>query len=624
MDAKVTKAQLSQKLSAIGKNLTTAEDALASVRSGDRVFVGTACAAPKTLIAGLENRATYLDHVQLVYFLTSGLPLEFDEGSSGTKFKHKVFFVGTDAKEAIKRGKADYIPISLAQVPRLIETGRMPIDVALIQVSSPDKNGFVSLGISVDITRQAVLKARTVIAEVNPNMPFTLGDTLIPLERIEHLTYVDAPVTEYIHDPVDSVAEQIARYVARIIDDGATLQIGLGQIPNEMLKYLTNRRNLGIHSDVITDPIVHLVENGIITGSQKSINEGKVVASYCIGTNRLYELIDENPAFSFHPIDYVANAAVIAENNKMVSVTQAFAIDLMGQVCSDQFEGEFYSGVSTQPDFIRGAANSSGGKPIICLASTTPNGSKSRIRPLLLEGEGVTIARSDVHYVVTEYGYAYLFGKSIRDRALALIEIAHPSFRKWLLDEGKRLGYLHQNQVLKSVVAYPTEEERNVKLKDGEEITIRPSKASDLEGLQDLFYHMRPEDIYTRFFSRMKSLSISMAQHLCNVDYDSEMAFMAVTGEAEDEQIIGSACYFVDQSANMAEVAYMIRAEWQGKGLGIALQKRITEYAKSKGLLGFTMDILADNTKMKRLVQRENNVSINLSDGVYEVAVKFE
>jgi RimJ/RimL family protein N-acetyltransferase len=342
-----------------------------------------------------------------------------------------------------------------------------------------------------------------------------------------------------------------------------------------------------------------------------------------MGTKRLYDYIHRNPRFAFHPIDSVCKPEVLAEKSKLVSVSQAFAIDLTGQVCVDQFNGEFYGGVSAQPDFLRGAASSTGGKPIICLSSTTDDGKESRIRPLLLEGEGVTIPRSDVHYVITEYGYAYLFCRSIQERALALIEIAHPSFRPWLLEEGKRLGYIPKHQSLRSKVAYPEEEEREVVLKNGESLLIRPARASDVPGLQDIFYNLRPEDIYTRFFIHLSSFTSSKALHLCNVDYENEMAFMAVTGTRDNEQIIGSSCYFVDPTDNLAEVAYMIRPEWQSYGVGSALQQRMTEYAKSRGLRGFKATILLENKRMQSLINKYSQIEMKRPGGEYEVTVIF-
>ena len=601
----------------------SAEKAVAEIQSGERVFVGTGCATPLSLVAALEARAPTVSDVQLVHFLTTG-GVARAAGKPVTAFKHRVFFVGSDTRELVRDGRAEYVPISLAQVPSLIGNGRVDVDVALIQVSSPDEHGYVSLGVSVDITRAAVEKAKVVIAEVNPRMPFTFGESFVPIARLDRVVMVDHPVTEYRHPPATGVAEQIARYVARIIDDGATLQIGLGRIPNDMLRYLTHRRDLGIHSDVITDPLVDLIAQGVVTGARKTLHKGRVVTSFCLGTERLYRLVHRNPAFSFQPIDYVCNPAVIAANRAFVSVTQAFAIDLTGQVCADQFEGEFYGGLSTQADFMRGAANSPGGKPILCLPSTTDDGEHSRIRPLLHEGEGVTIPRSDVHYVVTEWGSVYLFGKSIRERALSIIEIAHPKFREWLLEEARRLGYVRPDQQLKSKVAYPEEEEREVTLKGGRTFLIRPARASDAGNLHDVFYNLTDQDRYTRFFTRLKSLSVNEAEHLCNVDYDREMAFVAVFGDREGDRIVGSCCYYVNPTTNLAEVAYMILPEWQGVGLGGALQQRMIEYAKKRGLRGFTADILAQNAKMKKLFQSGSpNVSIEREGDTYEVTMLF-
>ena len=606
------------------KKIVTAEQAISCIKPGNRVFVGTACATPLSLVNALEQLNPAPPDVQLCHFLTTGA-VRHENGMPVTRYRHRSFFVGSDIRIATAQGIADYIPISLAQVPQLIENGRFPIDVALIQVSLPDEYGYVSLGVSIDVTSAAAQKAKRVIAEINPNMPFTLGDTFLHLDNIDHLVFVDTPVIEYKHLPADAVAEKIARYIASIIDDGSTLQIGIGRIPNETLKYLKGRRNLGVHTDLITDSIIPLIEQGIITGTEKSIHRGKIVASYCLGTRRLYDLIDRNPMFSFHPIEYVSDVHLIAQQKRMVSVTQAFAVDLTGQICADQFQGEFYGGVSTQPEFIRGATYSTGGKPIICLPSTTDDGKISRICPLLKAGEGVTVARSDIHYVITEYGIAYLFGKSIRERAISLIEIAHPEFRPWLLEEAKRLNYLPPGQMLKSSIAYPVGEERTVILKNGTSILIRPARASDVAGLQDIFYNMSSEDIYTRFFRSLLSLSVSEAQFLCNVNYDTEVAFLAVTGTRENEKIVGSSCYFVNPSANTAEVAYMILPGWQGTGIGRVLQERMKDYAKARGLRGFTAEIMSHNTKMIKLAKSIcNTVSLKNHGTYYEVTMLFD
>jgi len=601
---------------------TSAAAAVAGIRPGASVFVGTACATPRTLVHALEASEERLADVELVHFLTDGVVPELG-GDPYSRFRHRVFFVGTDVRPLVAEGKAEYVPISAAQVHRLIENGRLPIDVAFVQVAPPDAEGRCSLGVSVDLTLTAARHARRVVAEVNPRMPRTRGDSAIPAESIDRWVAVDAPVIEYVHPPVDEVAERVARYVARIIDDGATLHVGLGRVPNEMLRYLTNRRDLGIHSDVITDPLVDLVEQGVVTGARKSVHRGEVVASYCMGTRRLYDLVDDNPAFRFHPLDYVCRPDVLAAQHQLVSVTQAFAVDLTGQVCADQFAGELYGGVSTQPDFLRGAAASQGGKPIVCLASRTDDGA-SRIRPLLEEGEGVAVARSDVHYVVTEYGIAYLFGRSIRERALALIEIAHPSVREELLAAAKELGYLGPKQALKSRRDYPVEEERRVALRGGEEVLVRPSKATDVRAMQDLFYSLREEDVYTRFFTKLDSFSDAKAQHLCTVSYEDEMAFVAVLGDLEQERIVGGCCYYLDPSTNLADVAYMIHPDWQGKGLGTVLQARLVEYARQRGLRGFTADVLTANQGMIKVFEKSGcRIERRVVSGVYELKLLF-
>jgi acyl-CoA hydrolase/GNAT superfamily N-acetyltransferase len=490
--------------------------------------------------------------------------------------------------------------ISLDEVPGLLANGRLPIDVALLQVSPPDSRGFVSLGVSVDLGPAVLAVARRVIAEVNPRMPHTHGESFVHVERFDAFVSVDTPVTEYRHPPAGDTADRIARYIAAIIEDGSTLQIGLGRIPNEALLYIKDRRDLGIHSDVVTEGIIDLVEAGVVTGRRKTLNRDRIVTSYCLGTRRLYDFIDDNPRFDFQPIEQVCDPRAIAANFRMVSITQAFAVDLTGQVCVDQFEGEFYGGLSTQPAFIRGAARSEGGKPIVCLASTTEAGA-SRIKPLLEAGDGVGIARSDVHYVITEYGIAYLFGKSIRERALAMIEIAHPSHREALLEAAKKLGYAPREQYLSSQNAYPVQEEREIRLAKGGEILIRPARAADADALQALFHQLSPDDVYTRFFRRVRSLSYQDLQMLCNVNHETQVAFLAVIGPRENEVVVGSACYFLNPTTNLAEVAFMVAPEWQGQGLGTALQTRLQEYAVARGVRGFIAEILPGNERMVRL-----------------------
>lgn len=604
--------------------ITSATGAVGVVQAGNNVYLGAACATPRRLAHALESLAEAPRGLTLFHFLTDGaLPEKTD--ASCTRFAHKCFVVGGDTRAAIKHGIAEYIPISLAQVPKLIENGRISIDVAFVQVSPPDEFGYCSLGISVDVTASVVKHARYVIAEINPNMPRTMGESFVHVGRFKKMVWNDSPLLEYTCPPADEVTSQIAQHIASIIDDGSTLQVGLGQIPQEVLKYLENRIDLGIHSDVVTDAIIDLIEKRAITGRAKSQDRRTIVTSYCMGTRKLYDLIDRNPLFSFRPIESVANAHTISLQSKMVSITEGLAVDLTGQVCADQFEGAFCSGVSTQLEFLRGAAQSSGGKPIICLPSTSADGKTSRIRLGLQAGEGVTVARSDVHYVITEYGIAYLFGKSIQERALALIEIAHPDFRAALLKKARKHGYIKPGQALRKKSAYAAHEERSVLLRNQKNVLIRPIKTSDTLALEQFFQRMSKEDRYTRFFRRLNNLSASEAQHLCRVDQDSEVAFLAVSGPKGKESIIGSACYFVNPATNLAEVAYMVSPQWQGVGIGTAMQLRLMEHAKSRRLRGFSAVIQTYNANMINLAKRAcDDITIQRRDDTYEVTMLFE
>jgi len=584
--------------------VSTAAQAVRQIRNGDHVFVGTGCAAPRTLLQALETLPVQPADVEMLHFLTIQAFGRDPEGHSTTQLRHRTFFVGTDMQAAMQQGRVEYVPISVARVPEMMALGRIAVDVALIQVSPPDAFGYVSLGISVDIIPAAVARARLVIAEVNPAMPRTMGDSTLHISRIHQLVPVSTPITEMERLPAqEDDVQRIARYIAGIIEDGSTLQIGLGHLAHESLQYLTERKDLGIHSDVITDAILPLLEHGSLTGARKTSQPFKIVTSMALGSRRLYDLIDGNPLFDFQPIEVLCHPQTLAAQYKMVSIAQAFAIDLTGQVCMDQFDGQFYGGLANQAEFLRGASRAPGGKPILCMTSTTADGLHSRIRPALQTNESATIARTDVHYMVTEYGMAYLFGKSIRERAIALIELAHPKFRPELLAQAQALGYVSSEQSLHNLRAYPVEEERTVTLKDGRTVLLRPAQSSDAQGIRDLFHHLSATDVYTRFFRSVRGLSDLEVQRLCNVNYENEVAFVAMTGSREEAHIVGQACYFTNPSTNLADTAFMVHPDWQGCGLGTALQDCLAQHAKRRGLRGFVADILPDNTRMLRLAR---------------------
>lgn len=592
-----------------------AAEAVAGIRPGARIFVGSACATPRQLLAALEASPEAPAGVELVHFLTDGAA-RGDGGGVQSDVRHRAWYVGADMRDLARTGRVDYVPVSLAEVPALVEAGRVAFDVAFIQVAPPDAAGECSLGVSVDITRAAALAATRIVAEVNPNMPHTGPAGTIPLDRIDTLVAVDDPVIEYTHPDVGPVARQVARYVARLIPDGATLQVGLGRIPNEMLRYVEERRGLRVHSDLLTDPMVDLLDRGVVAGP--------IVGSMAMGTRRLYDHLDRNPAAQLEPIEQVADPGRLAELPSLVSVTQAFSIDLSGQVCTERLGGELYGGLATQPDFHRASARSPGGRPMICLASTFADGA-SAIRPVLEREEPVAIPRGEVHWVVTEYGIAYLHGRSIAERAVALMEIAHPGHREALLAAAVEAGVLSAGQKLRSRAAYPVGEEVEAELRDGRRVTIRPTRTSDAGLLQDLFFRMRDDDVRTRFFRRLRSLTDEMAQHLCSVGYEGEMAFAAVVGDRESERIVGSACYFVDSATGLADVAFMVDPSWQRTGLGSALQERTIDYGRRHGLRGFTADVLAENTPMLAVFRRSGlQMESHLDSGAFEITLLFD
>jgi acyl-CoA hydrolase/RimJ/RimL family protein N-acetyltransferase len=589
---------------------TSAAEAVSVVRPGDKVFLGSACATPGTLVEALEQLQR--PGAILVHFLTDRVGVG---DPPITNYRHRVFYAGRDVRALRESGHVEYVPLSLADIPRLFHNGQIPLDVAMVQVAPPEDDGTCSLGISVDVTKAAALAARTVIAEVNRAMPRTAGDSRIPADRIAHFVEVDTPVVEYLHDPAGEVAEQIARYVARLVEDRSTLQVGLGRVPNQMLAHLTNRRDLAIHSDVITEPVVDLVAGGVITGP--------VVASLAMGTRRLYDLVDDDQRFAFHPVEHVCDPAVIAGNERMVSVTQAFAIDLTGQVCTETLDGELYGGISSGPAFHRGALASPGGMAIVCLASRTPSG-RSAIRLDLEPAEAVAIPRADVHWVITEYGTAYLFGRSLAERAVALIEIAHPDERESLLGAAVERGLVGRRQQLRSRSAYPVAEVRDVQLRDGREVRVRPTRTSDSGAMQALFHRLSEEDVETRFFQQLKSLTDTAAQYLCSVDYEEEMAFAAVIGPSERERIVAAGSYYLSPATGLAEVAYMVDPDWQGAGLGGLLHARMLEYAREHGVRGFRADVRVGNARMLGVFRRAGHeLSVTTDAGVQEVTMLF-
>jgi acetyl-CoA hydrolase len=414
------------------RKVTSAEEAVKVVRSGDHVWLHAGCNNPEELLKAMVGRAGELHDVEVTHLLTFGAADHVEPRFSGS-FRHRALFTGPNVRRAVNEGRADWVPVFLSEIPGLIRSRTIPIDVAFIQISPPDEHGFCSYGSGVECTKAAAESARAVVALVNRQMPRSLGDAFIHASRLTHVVEIDRAVIELpMVTEIGEVARSIGRSVADLIENGSTLQMGIGEIPDAVLLFLKEKRDLGIHTEMFSDGVVELFEAGVVTGEAKTLHKGKIVSSFVLGTKRTFDFLDNNPFVEFHPTEYVNDPFVIAQNEKMVAINSAIAVDITGQVCADSMGRSIYSGFGGQVDFIRGARRSKGGKPIIALPSTAKDGKVSRIVDALEEGSGVVTSRADVQYVVTEYGVANLFGKSLRERALALIECAHPDFREEL------------------------------------------------------------------------------------------------------------------------------------------------------------------------------------------------
>jgi acyl-CoA hydrolase len=425
------------------KKLRTPEEALRCVQSGMRVYIQPGCAEPETLVEALIHRAPYVREVEVVHLLTLGRA-DYVAPEMAGHFRHNAMFIGANVREAVNEGRADYTPVYLSEIEELFESGTMPLDVALVQVSPPDAHGFCSFGIGVDITLTAAKLARYVVAQVNDRMPRTYGDSFIHVSRIDAVVESSRPLCELPKPDITDLHVAIAHNVAGLIEDGSVLQTGIGGIPDAVLPFLMDRKDLGVHSELVSDGVVPLIEAGVINGARKNFKPRKVILGFAIGSKNLFDFVDNNPVFEFHPTAYTNDPLLIARNDNMVAINSALQIDLTGQVCSDSIGTYFYSGIGGQVDFLRGASHSKGGKPIIALSSTAKHNTISRIVPTLTAGAGVVTSRGLLRYVVTEYGVAYLHGKSIRERAKALIEISHPKFRDELYEYCERTKWLQR------------------------------------------------------------------------------------------------------------------------------------------------------------------------------------
>lgn len=571
------------------KNRCSAKEAIDTIRPGQRVFIGSACGEPQALVralAAVAKQKTGLEVIRMMSQETASLSEIANQTHDLSLGIRNIYLGGTSGSDFLSRNMRFVTPMNISEVPNLFISRKMPINVALIQVTPPDDFGWMSLGISVDVTLAAARSADFVIAQVNSRMPRVLGQSFVHVNDVDLFVEHDEELlTVYLPSQSD-IAVMIGRHIARLIEDGSTLQIGLDAASQATVQGLSIKNDLGFHSQYLTDDIMHLYAQGVITNRKKGFNDGKLVASAAIGSSNLYEFLNDNPAVDFHPSDYVNDPFIISQHKRMVSMNVARKIDLTGQVCAEASAHTLYAGVSGIPDFVRGAKRSPGGKSILMLAATSRDGKHSNIVPTL-NNDVVVVPRGDVQYVATEYGFVNLFGKSIQERAIAMITIAHPDFREELLFEAKKVGLVGADRKLGQAGhgIYPVKREEVIVI-NGESITIRPAKPVDERRIQEHYYSLDKKDIISRFFHEKSTFGRTEVEGKFQIDYIKDMTFVGVVGESGFDRVVAVAEYLLLYENNMAEVAFSINREYQGVGLGKIFMRKLAEAARDNGISG--------------------------------------
>lgn len=587
------------------KRVTT-EEALTSINNGCRLFLGTGCGEPQHLIHALVADLATQD-VMIYQMFSHTLAQYVDDKDFLKRFSLKLFFISESMRKAAFEGKIDYLPTYLSQIPKLFHSHRIGLDVALIQVSPPDRYGFCSLGVSVDITRSAVENAALVIAQVNPRMPRTWGDSLVHVDNIDCLVPYEEPLVTYHPNPQnDQITRRIGHFISQLIQDGDTLQIGFGTLPNGILQHLSQKKDLGIHTQLITDAMLPLFEEKVVNNRLKTLLPRRVVASLCMGTEKLYRFIDDNPLFDFRSSEFVSDPLVIARNDNLVSISSALEVDLTGQVCSDSLGYRFYSGIGDQVDFLRGAAMSKGGYSIVALPSTAQNGKVSRIVSHLSEGAGVATTRGDVNFVVTEYGYAELQGKGIYQRVMELAQIAHPKFRAQLIESAKKHHYIFADQLppLEQDLIFLEKYDWRLELKNGQMAFVRPLYPSDEFEYRNFFYSLKEETIYRRFFYRMRLFSHEVVQQQwAEVDYRDNMSLIGRVQKGGHHEVMAIGSY-AQEKDGYAEVAFVVHDDYQGLGVASRMLVFLEQIARENNFVGFVATVLGENDAMIKVFQK--------------------
>jgi acyl-CoA hydrolase/GNAT superfamily N-acetyltransferase len=604
----------------------TVKEAIKLIKPGQRVFIGSSCGEPQHLVKSLSETSAHFTDIEIVRLLAlESTPLTLLANKSKIQTMNiRSFYLGSARPASIAENMRYITPMNLSAVPRLFKSRRLPIHVALIQVTPPDDFGWMSLGVSVDITMAAALSADLLIAQVNPKMPRVMGQSFIHVNDVHVIVEHEEDIISVGLPPELEAANVIGRLIARLIDDGSTIQICPGATQRATLLALSDKNDLGIHTEYLTEGIMRLVSMGVVTNRKKGFNDGKLVASAAMGTENLYEYLDDNPSIEFHPSDYVNDPGVISRHNKMVSMNVGMMMDLTGQVAADALPYNYFSGVTGMLDFIRGAARTEGGKSIIMLPSTNLEGTRSRIVPLLT-GTAVVVPRGDAHYVVTEYGAFNLFGKSLQERAMGMISIAHPDFREELFFEAKKMGLLSPDRTFKESVhgIYPVKLEETIEI-DKEKVTVRPAKPVDERRIQEHFYNLNKDDVISRFFHEKHSFLRDEVEGMFQIDYVKDLTILALVGEFGFGKVIGIGEYFLNQANNMAEVAFSVSREYQGKKLGRILMKKLAEAARENGISGIFAVTTPTNQGMIRLFKSlPYKVKTSFEDDMVVLSCKF-
>jgi acyl-CoA hydrolase/GNAT superfamily N-acetyltransferase len=581
----------------------SAADAVRLIKSGQRVFIGSACGQPQEIVRALSEAAPRLSGLEIVRLLsTETTPLSaLADQTQDFALNLRTIYLGSANSELIARQQRFITPMNMSEVPDLFTSKKLPIHAALVQVSPPDDFGWMSLGISVDVTQAAARSADLVIAQVNSQMPRVLGQSFIHVNDVHIIVEHDEELLSVKNRPTSETATRIGQLIARLIEDGSTLQIGLDAASQATTQALAEKNDLGVHSQFLTDDIMHLYSQGVITNRRKGFNDGKLVASAAIGSRNLYDFLDNNPAVDFRPSDYVNDPFVIAQHNRMVSMNVARTMDLTGQVEVEASARTFFAGISGIVDFMRGARRSPGGKAILMLHSTTEDGRASNIVPIL-NNTNVGVPRADVHYVVTEYGVFNLLGKSLQERAMGMITVAHPNFREELFAAAKKLGLIGSERTLGEAVrgVYPINLEETMEI-DGEEVVIRPAKPVDERRIQEHYYGLDKEDIFSRFRHEKTSFSRSDVEVRSHVDYVKDLTLLAVVGEFGFGRVVAVGECMLIQKINMAEVAFSVHKQYQNKGIGRRILRKLTDAAREKGVSGLMAYTSPNNQSMIRM-----------------------